>query len=55
MKMNMIRSLVLASALYQDWIDSPEGMSVENLPTYYGEISYSIKKDGQQLSLFNFR
>lgn len=39
------QSLVLASALYQDWIDSPEGMSVENLPTYYGELSYSIKKD----------
>jgi hypothetical protein len=38
------QSLVLASALYQDWIDSPEGMSVGNLPTYYGEISYSIKK-----------
>jgi hypothetical protein len=38
------QSLVLASALYQDWIDTPEGMSVENLPTYYGEISYSIKK-----------
>jgi hypothetical protein len=38
-------SLVIASALYQDWIDSPVGMSVENLPTYYGEISYSIKKD----------
>ena len=37
--------LVLASALYQDWIDSPEGMSVENLPTYYGEVSYSIKKE----------
>ena len=39
------QSLVLASALYQDWIDSPNGMSIENLPTYYGEISYSIKKD----------
>ncbi len=39
------QSLVLASALYQDWIDAPEGMSVENLPTYYGDISYSIKKD----------
>jgi len=42
------QSLVLASALYQDWIDSPEGMSVENLPTYYGEISYSIKKDQEK-------
>jgi hypothetical protein len=39
------QSLVLASALYQDWIDTPRGMSVENLPTYYGEISYSIKKE----------
>ncbi len=39
------QSLVLASALYQNWIDAPEGMSVENLPTYYGEISYFIKKE----------
>ena len=38
-------SLVIGAALYQDWIDSPDGMSVENLPTYYGEISYSIKKE----------
>lgn len=41
-------SLVLASALYQDWIDSPTGMSIENLPTYYGEISYSIKKENEK-------
>jgi hypothetical protein len=40
------QSLVLAAALYQDWIDSPAGMSVEHLPTYYGEISYAIKKEG---------
>jgi len=38
-------SLVVGAALYQDWIDSPNGMSVENLPTYYGELSYSIKKE----------
>jgi len=42
------QSLVIASALYQDWIDSPDGMSVGNLPTYYGEISYSIKKDNNK-------
>jgi len=41
-------SLVLASVLYQDWIDSPIGMSIENLPTYYGEISYSIKKENEK-------
>jgi hypothetical protein len=39
------QSLVLASALYQDWIDAPHGMSIEKLPTYYGEISFSIKKE----------
>lgn len=37
-------SLVVGAGLLQDWIDSHEGMSVENLPTYYGELSYSIKK-----------
>ena len=39
------QSLVLASALYRDWIDSQNGMSIEHLPTYYGELSYSIKKE----------
>ncbi len=42
------QTLVLAPALYQDWIDSPDGMSVGNLPTYYGEISYSIKKNNDR-------
>jgi hypothetical protein len=41
-------SLVLGAALYQDWIDSPDGMSVENLPTYYGELSYSINKKNDE-------
>jgi hypothetical protein len=40
------QSLVVGAALYQDWIDSPDGMSVQNLPTYFGELSYSIKKEG---------
>ncbi|MCU0459810.1 MAG: discoidin domain-containing protein [Bacteroidales bacterium] len=39
-------TLVLAPALYQDWIDAPGGMSVSNMPTYYGDISYSIRKEG---------
>src|SRR5665647_2199161 len=42
------QTLVLASALYQDWIDSPDGMSVENMPTYYGEVSYSIRKESDR-------
>ena len=38
-------TLVVGAGLYQDWIDAPKGMSVENLPTYYGELSYSVKKE----------
>ncbi|MCU0460076.1 MAG: discoidin domain-containing protein [Bacteroidales bacterium] len=41
-------TLVLAAALYQDWIDAPGGMSVSNMPTYYGDISYSVRKEGNQ-------
>lgn len=44
-------TLVLATALRQEWIDRPEGMSVKNLPTYHGEISYSVRKDGNH---YNF-
>jgi len=36
--------VVIGAGLYQEWIDSPNGISVENLPTYYGDLSYSIKK-----------
>ena len=39
-------TLVLASALYKDWINAPGGMSVSGLPTYYGDISYSIIREG---------
>jgi hypothetical protein len=42
------QTLVVAPALYQDWIDAPGGMSVENLPTYFGELSYAIKKEGDK-------
>jgi hypothetical protein len=42
------QALVLGAGLYQDWIDAPGGMSVEHLPTYYGEVSYAIKRDGSR-------
>ncbi|AFH48894.1 Putative secreted protein [Ignavibacterium album JCM 16511] len=38
-------SLVIGSALYDEWINSKSGMSIENLPTFYGHISYSIRKE----------
>ncbi|MCJ7553675.1 MAG: hypothetical protein MUO34_07300, partial [Ignavibacteriaceae bacterium] len=47
-------SLVVGAGLYQDWIDSPNGMSIENLPTYFGEISYSIKKENEKYTVSIF-
>lgn len=44
-------SLVIGAGLYQDWIDSPGGMSIEKLPTYYGELSYSVKKENENYLL----
>ncbi len=37
-------TLVLGAGLKKEWINSPEGLSVTNLPTYYGDISYSLMK-----------
>jgi hypothetical protein len=37
-------SLVIGAGLYKDWIDDPNGISINNLKTYYGTLSYSIKK-----------
>jgi len=39
-------SLVVGAGLSEDWIDSPEGIEVNNLPTFYGELNYSIQKTG---------
>jgi hypothetical protein len=37
-------TLILAAGLNDDWIDSDEGIVVNKMPTYYGDISYSVKK-----------
>jgi len=39
-------TLTIGAGLRQDWIDNPEGMSVKNLPTHFGNISYSVLKSG---------
>lgn len=36
-------SLILGAGLKEEWIDSPEGISVLEMPTYYGSLNYSIK------------
>jgi hypothetical protein len=45
------QSLVIGAGLYQDWIDARDGMSVSNLPTYYGELSYGVKKSGNSYKI----
>ncbi len=44
-------SLVIGAALYDDWINYKNGISVENLPTFYGEISYRIKKENKKFEI----
>jgi hypothetical protein len=39
-------SLVIGEGLLEDWMDSPEGIEVNHLPTFYGELNYSIQKTG---------
>jgi hypothetical protein len=41
------RSLVIGAGLYQDWIDAPEGMRIQHLPTYYGRVDYAIRKTSE--------
>ena len=36
------QSLIIGAGLYDDWINNEEGMSVKNMPTYYGNLNYSI-------------
>jgi len=47
-------TLVIGAGLKQEWIDAPKGMSIEKLPTYYGDVSYSIMKenDSYKIKLF---
>lgn len=39
-------TLVIGAGLKKSWIDYEKGISVENLPTYYGDLSWKIKKTG---------
>lgn len=37
-------SLVLGSGIPADWVESAEGVRIEQLPTYYGPISYHLRR-----------
>lgn len=42
-------ALVVAAGLADAWVNDPAGVTVTSLPTYYGNISYSVKKEGKSI------
>jgi len=42
---------VLGHGIDEQWLLSKRGVSVSNLPTYYGKISYSLKKEDDVLKI----
>jgi hypothetical protein len=44
------RALVLAAGVPRDWLDG-NGIAVEYLRTPYGEVSYSMQRDGTRMTL----
>ena len=43
--------LILGHGIDEQWLSREEGMSVSNMPTYYGDINYSVKKEGDALRI----
>lgn len=42
------QSLVLAAGIPKDWLSHGE-ISIRNLPTYFGNVSYTLRKSGENL------
>lgn len=45
-------SLLIAPGFPDAWYEFEEGFSFTNLPTYYGEVSYEIKKKGIEANIY---
>lgn len=43
--------LVLGAGIPQEWVDSGKGIKAEKMPTYFGEISYTLKPYAKGLKL----
>jgi hypothetical protein len=41
-------ALVLAAALRDSWVTEENGVTVTDLPTWYGRVSYVVKADGKK-------
>ncbi|HYQ90846.1 MAG TPA: hypothetical protein VES89_01895, partial [Candidatus Competibacteraceae bacterium] len=40
------QSLVVAAGIAQDWLDDSGEIVVKNLPTYYGKLNYTLRREG---------
>ena len=43
--------LILGHGIDEAWLSGENGISVKNMPTYYGEISYTVKKEAEALKI----
>ncbi len=42
-------ALVLGAGILGEWVRDPAGVEVKRLPTYYGALNYSMKKEGKNI------
>jgi len=42
------QSLVIAAGVAPSWLEDGCAVGVENLPTYYGKLSYSLRREGDE-------
>jgi hypothetical protein len=45
------QALVVGAGIAAEWLDDTSGVSVRSLPTYYGPISYTMKKTGKKVGI----
>jgi len=44
-------ALVVGAGIADEWLEDTSGVSVRSLPTYYGPVSYTMKKTGNKVSV----
>ena len=49
------KTLVIAGGVAPEWLTEGHGIGVENLPTYYGKISYSLRLEGPNALRFKIK
>jgi hypothetical protein len=41
------QALVIAAGIHERWLAETEGVVVQGLPTYYGRLSYTLRREGE--------